>query len=214
MVKDVPIRPISYAARRLERKYQIRTVKCKGMPLRKVARDFATVYNAAFRQFDHYNPISAEAFYKLIRMLRPIADWHMLSITYIDDQPIGFSGFVPDLNPFLRHVRGKLSWWRLPGFLLRLKLSRQRSLKGIVFGIDADYQNQGIFSHIVDALYDQHTLDYYQDFFLATIRGHEKVMINTIQRLVVNVQRVHLTSTKMLDAQLPFEPNEFYDIID
>jgi hypothetical protein len=89
---------------------------------------------------------------------------------------------------------------------------RPQMVKGVAFGIHPDFQRKGIFPLMVDFLHTPHVLNRYSHIVLATIRGHNKVMIDTCAKLGVKPDRVHLAFRKMLDETLPFEPFDFTDV--
>lgn len=208
-VIDVPIKRFSSIAERVSKRYGLYTKKLCESNTDTFAQHFAQVYNLAFKDNPYFKPIQKEVIQKMFKQMRQILDDKMIAITYQDDRPVAFVGFIPDINPFLRGFRGKLNFLRTPVFLWRLKSTRKHLLKGIAFGIDPAYQRLGAFAVLINDCYTQHTLKRYSDFYLATIRGHNTVMIKSIENLGVKTQRVHLAFRKMMDPGLPLSPFEF-----
>ncbi|MEM6376612.1 MAG: hypothetical protein AAF705_00225, partial [Bacteroidota bacterium] len=96
--------------------------------------------------------------------------------------------------------------------LFKIRTTKSHLLKGIAFGIDPDYQRRGAFAELIDSIYNDYTKNRYSDYYLATIRGHNTVMVKSISNLGVKVERVHLAYRKMLDENLPLNPFEFMEI--
>ena len=121
-------------------------------------------------------------------------------------------GFIPDINPFLKSANGRLAWWRIPQLLWCIKNTKRHLLKGIAFGVDPEYQRKGAFAELIHSIYNEHTRTKYSDFYLATIRGHNRVMVKSISNLGVEVERVHLAYRKILDNSIPLEPFDFMEL--
>lgn len=212
-MNEVPIERFSQIADRVRKRYGFYTKAMKTqkrIPL--FARHFAQVYNVAFKDNPYFKPLEGAQVAKIFKVMQPIADFRMIFITYEAKKPVAFAGFIPDINPFLKKMQGKLKWYKLPGLLWKIRSTKRHLLKGIAFGIDPDYQRRGAFAELIDAIYNDHTQQRYSDYYLATIRGHNTVMVKSISNLGVKVERVHLAYRKMLDKKLPLNPFEFMEI--
>ncbi|MFM8449828.1 MAG: hypothetical protein ACKOAY_06955, partial [Haliscomenobacter sp.] len=136
------------------------------------AADFAEVYNAAFSGFEHFHPISNALVRNMLIQAKPIADPHIAAIAYYDGHPAGFIALYPDINPLLRHAKGKMNFWTIPIFLLKKKLTKTYNAKGLGFGIHPDYQAKGIFALLIDFLGTARNVQRYPRMCLAGIRTH------------------------------------------
>lgn len=181
--------------------------------LDQMAADFSQVYNRSFSHFPHFKPLSQQDMRTIFKDFLPIADPKTVAIAYQGARPVGIIVMLPEINEFLRAAQGKLNFWTLPGFLLRLRYTRRRrSIKGILFGVDPDFQGRGLLTVLVDHLYNDYLKKQYEYYYLTTIRGHNEIMVNSIIKLNVYVDRVHVAYRKMLDASLPFEPFPFRQV--
>ncbi len=210
-VRDVPMERFANLAERVRRQHNLTTRMLEKNNLPLFARHFSAVYNAAFKQNPYYKHLSAEQVLEVMKAARPVVDPKMVAFAYEGKKPIGFCAFLPDINPFLRPAKGRLTPIKLPFFLYRLKTARKLQGKGMAFGIDPQYQKKGVFSVLVDALSKSPTLQRYTDVYLATIRGHNKLMLKTTKNLGTTIDRVHIAYRKLLDDTLPFERFEFTD---
>jgi hypothetical protein len=208
---DVPANRLEAIARRARKRYGFSAKTLAQSNIQTFARHFAIVYNVAFADKPHFKPIPETNMYKLFKQLRPIADPNMVCIAYLGEQPIGFAGFIPDINPFLRKAKGKLNWLTLPGFFLRLKTTRIKPLKGIAFGIDPEYHGKGVFAVLTDFIYHQSTMTNYPHYYLAAIRAHNDIMVRSVKSLGVNIERIHLDMRRIIDPTISFEPNPFIE---
>lgn len=208
---DVPAQRLQAIAQRAEKRHGFVTKTLRESHFTTFARHFAQAYNAAFAEKPHFKPISESDMVSLFRKMRPITDPNMVCITYHGETPIGFAGFLPDINPYLKVARGQLNWRTLPGFLMRLKTARSKLLKGIAFGIDPQWQGKGVFAALVNHTYNQKTMDQYQNYFLAAIRAHNTLMVRSVKSLGVRVDRIHMSFRKKIDPMVSVSPYPFLD---
>lgn len=176
----------------------------------KYADDFCSIYNEAFKDYDHFHPLVREQVLAILMQMKPVADPFVVSFVYHKDQPVTFCAMMPEINEFLKNANGKLNIWTLPGFLLRKYWPNKKIIKGVAFGSHPDYQNKAGLAIIADYLYP-HGNKYYHSVVLTTIRGHNTKMIKTASNLGVKVNKVHIAYRKILDKNIAFEPFEFYE---
>lgn len=211
---EVPVHRFGALAKRMKERYPYRVESIDLNRLDWTAKHFATVYNSAFTHFPYFKPLDPALIEASLKQLKPIATNDMGCIAFYEDQPVGIGGLHPDINPFLKHAKGKLSWWRLPRFLYQLHFSRPQWLKGIIFGVHPDYQGKGVFALLIDHLAQVNNninLKRYSHLVLCTIRGHNDIMISTMNKLNVRPDRVHIAYRKMLREGLEVVPLQFID---
>lgn len=211
-ILDVPIDRFKTLANRVRERYGLTARLIELHKLDQYAADFSQVYNEAFKQFPYFKSLSAEQILQIFRQSKTIMDPNLICFAYTGEQPVGFCALLPEVNPFFKHTRGKLNLWTLPGFLWRLKTARPQMVKGVAFGIHPDFQRKGVFPLMVDYLYTPKIYNKYSHIVLATIRGHNKIMMDTCANLGVKPDRVHLAFRKMLDDTLHFKPFEFIEV--
>ncbi|MBB4078834.1 hypothetical protein GGR28_001451 [Lewinella aquimaris] len=217
VVSEFPGERLGKLAARVRDRYGLYTKQLDRKNLKQGAADFAEAYNAAFNHWPYFKPLTGDDIYPTFQQMKPIMDPHLTCIAYNKDgRPIGLAGLIPDINCFLGGVNGKLNWLGLPKFLYRLKFQKQpRNCKGIAFGIAKDYQRQGVYPLMVDAMFqsgDRHTSRTYRYVDMATIRGHNKLMVDTCRQMNTEIHRVHLAYRKALAADASWEPFEMMDV--
>ena len=217
VVAEFPGERLGKLAARVRERYGLYTEQIHAGNLRKGADDFAEAYNAAFNHWPYFKPLTGDDIYPTFQQMKPIMDPHLTCIAYNKEgRPIGLAGLIPDINCFLGGVNGKLNWLGLPKFLYRLKFQKQpRNCKGIAFGIAQDYQRQGVYPLMVDAMFqsgDRHTSRTYRYVDMATIRGHNKVMVDTCRQMNTDIHRVHLAYRKALTPEASWEPFAMMDV--
>ena len=208
---DVPIDRFIRLGERAKKLYPFTVEYLDPKRLDKYANDFAAIYNEAFKANPYFKPLSGDQVLQALGSLKPIMDPKMICFCYFDNIPVGFCAIVPDINKYLRQAKGKLNWRTLPAFLLKLKFDKKRDGKGIAFGIHPDYQRKGTYAVICEDMWKNSSNFDYERLVLATIRGHNSVMVKTTSGLGVRVEREHYTYRKPLKAGVTVEPFEFYE---
>lgn len=209
--KNIPFQRLSAIAKRAIDRSPIRVRPFRFAEVRDFARDFTIIYNASFQQFPHFHPLDPEEVANLMEKAKAIADPQLACLAYFDDQPAGFILLYPDINPLLKHAKGKLNAWTIPVFLLKNRMKTSFNAKGMGFGVHPDFQSKGIFAVLVDYLSSPRNLKRYPQMFLAGIRTQNHEIRSMYKKLKVEVDRVHVSYRKMLDDTLTFEPNEFIE---
>ncbi|PHI20545.1 hypothetical protein CEQ90_07270 [Lewinellaceae bacterium SD302] len=216
VVSEFPGERLGKLAARVRERYGLYTRQITKKTLRRDADDFAAAYNVAFNHNPYFKPLSGEDIYPAFQAMKPILDPHLTCLAYNkDDEPVGMAGLIPDLNCFLHGLDGKLNLFNLPRFLYRLKFQKERNCKGIAFGIAKDYQRMGVYPLMVDAMFqsgNRHTSRTYRYVDMATIRGHNDVMVSTCRQMNTEIHRVHLAYRKALVEGASWEPFKMIDI--
>lgn len=219
IVAEFPGERLGKLAGRVRERYGLYTRQINKGNLVQSAHDFAEAYNAAFNHWPYFKPLTGDDILPTFREMKPIMDPHLTCLAYNkDDRPIGLAGLIPDINCFLGGVEGKLDWKGLPRFLWRLKFQKKpRNCKGVAFGIVGEYQRMGVYPLMVDAMFqsgNRHTSRTYRYVDMATIRGHNQVMVKTCEQMNTRIHRVHLAYRKALVPEARWEAFAQMDISD
>jgi GNAT superfamily N-acetyltransferase len=196
IVKDVPIDRFQKLGQRIRERYGYYVKGISKNNLSESAQSIAKVYNEAFAPSANFSPIQPAVILDMLHEVSLFIDSRICCIAYDGDQPIGFCALLPDLNPFLKGLGGKLTGWRLPVFLARFFFKKQPSIKGIAFGIHPAYQSKGIYPLLVEYMGVPGVLQKYSKIFLATIRADNELMVKTTLNLGVEIERIHQTFRK------------------
>ena len=176
---------------------------------------FATAYNQAFKHWPYFKPLTGAEILPTFKAMKPIMDPHLTCITFDGDRPIGLGALIPDLNRYFKGLNGKLRWYQIPWFLYRLKYRPEPGCKGIAFGIDAEYQRKGVFPVMIEFMFktgNEHNSRVYGHVDLATIRGHNDIMVETCYTMGVSIHRVHQAYRKAIQPGLEWEPFKQLDV--
>jgi len=105
----------------------------------KIARE---IYNQAWSKNWGFVPWTEEEFDHMAEDLKLIAIPELALFAYIDDEPVGVSIPLPDINEILIKMNGRV----LPTGLFKLILGKNKVkyLRIAILGVKHDYQNKGI----------------------------------------------------------------------
>ncbi len=112
--------------------------------LKKFAKDFSIVYNAAWAQHDEGKEISYEQAVKLFNKMKPIIDEVLIWFVYYKEDPIAMWINIPDLNQYFKYFNGKFGWWQKLRLLILQRTRPSNKINGVAFGIVPKFQALGI----------------------------------------------------------------------
>lgn len=110
------------------------------------------VYNSAWDENWGFQPMTKEEFYALAEELRRGADRRLLLVAEAEGRPVGCALSLPDLNPAIRLLNGRLTPWGLARLWLASK--KVKRIRTLVLGVTPRYRRRG-----VDALLIRETVD-------------------------------------------------------
>lgn len=194
--KDIPMERFKALGSRIRERYGYFVKGISKKNLLDSAKSITSVYNKAFDTSPNFSPIEEEVVFDMLQEVSLFIDSKICCIAYDGQKPIGFCALLPDMNPYIKGLGGKLSGWRLPVFLSKFLCSRKKTIKGVAFGIHPDYQSKGIYALLVEYMGIPEVLEKYTRIFLATIRADNQMMVKTTMNLGVEIERVHLTFRK------------------
>lgn len=122
-----------------------------------------------------FAPMSEGEFDEMGKQLGRLVEPDFVLFVYYDDDPAGMVVILPDMNPLLKKLNGKIG---LTGIFKYLYYRRKLTgLRGILFGIKQKYQRLGLpaiyFDHLNRFLRDQHQ---YTEFELGwTLEDNENI---------------------------------------
>ncbi len=111
---------------------------------KKMACDFCSIYNKAWKDHEHFNPVTEEEIGKMIKSMKPLVLPELISFAYVEEEPVGFYISLRDVNPMMASFLGKFGWLQKLQLFWRLKTQKPKKLRSIVFGVIPEFQNKGI----------------------------------------------------------------------
>lgn len=115
------------------------------------------VYNGSMKDNWGFVSLSDAEFRYMAKRMATLADANLVLLAEVDDQPVGFSITLPDINEALLPLNGRLTNFGIPFNLVRL-LYRRRHIKTarmVVLDVMEQYRRRGIAEMLI-----LQTLDY------------------------------------------------------
>jgi hypothetical protein len=117
--------------------YEFKHFKAK--EIEKFAADFIEIYNDAWQDFENFVPIT----YTTILKMKPLMDENLIMFAYVNGEPASFNIVLPDANPMIKPLKGKLDLIGKLIFVYR-KWRGVSRMRAIVMGTKKKYQNHGL----------------------------------------------------------------------
>lgn len=175
--------------------------------LRRYASDFVEVYNAAWRRFENFKPITVDDAIREFKGMAPVIDEKYILFFYVDQEPAGFILALPDINKYFKPFKGKFGLINKLRFLLAIRFTRNDTLRGMVFGVHPKHQGKGIDAALIFKEWAaMREGGQYETFLINWIGGFNNKMQSLMKDVNAEVHKVHVTYRYMLDRSIPFEP--------
>jgi GNAT superfamily N-acetyltransferase len=113
-----------------------------GKDLRGRIRLFKELYNEYCSEHWAFVPFSDGEADELLRQFRRIGDPDLIFFVYHGNEPIAAALILPDLNPLLKRLNGRLGLIGLIKVLLHR--SKIKGLRGMAFGVRKQYRGTGV----------------------------------------------------------------------
>jgi len=115
----------------------------KAKQIEKYAADFIEIYNDAWRDFENFVPITYATILESFKKMKALMDEKLIWFAYINGEPASFTIILPDANPMLKPLNGKLD---LVGKLkfLYYRWKGVKRMRAIVMGTKQKFQNHGL----------------------------------------------------------------------
>lgn len=185
---------------------QFKVRSMKGESIEKITTYFLEVYNAAWGGIAGFKPMRLEQAKAIISTMQVIMDKDILLFAFLGEKPIGFYLNIPELNDFFKHLNGNMNWLGKLKFLMHLKLSKRKTMVGVVFGVSRAYQGRGVESALIKYCEDYVVpLNRYHETILTWIGDFNPRMIKVIENLGTELYRTLVTYRIYFDSRIPFE---------
>jgi hypothetical protein len=124
-----------------EKIMQTQDIQYKYLTKRDIERrseDIHTIFNLAWRQNWGHLDLTKRQIHMLIEELKLIAVPELSIFAEKDGKTVGFIISLPDINPGLRRLNGRLHPWKLPGPYKQLKTTKR--LRTIIMGVLPEFR--------------------------------------------------------------------------
>ncbi len=121
--------------------YEFKHLKAK--EIEKFAVDFMEIYNDAWRDFENFVPITHATIAESFNKMKPLMDENLIWFAYINGEPASFLIVLPDANPMIKPLKGKLDLIGKLKFVYK-KWRGVSRMRAIVMGTKQKFQNHGL----------------------------------------------------------------------
>ncbi|SDT38463.1 hypothetical protein SAMN05216490_3292 [Mucilaginibacter mallensis] len=121
--------------------YEFKHLKAK--EIEKFAADFIEIYNDAWQGFENFVPITYETILESFKKMKPLMDEKLIWFAYVNGEPASFNIILPDANPMLKPLNGKLDLIGKLKFLY-YRWKGVTRMRAIVMGTKQKFQNHGL----------------------------------------------------------------------
>lgn len=178
----------------------------EGLSLNQIADNFKTVYNAAWGGHDGFIDMHTNTARKIMTSLKPIYDPKIMVFVYYKNKPIAFYINIPELNEIFKYVNGNLNWLGKLKFLYHKLKKTPKTMVGIVFGVDKEFQGKGVEGAMIK--WSQLNIvgkTQYNKTVLTWIGDFNPKMLKVCDNLGAEVYRKYATYRFLFDREKPFE---------
>ena len=171
--------------------YEFKQLKVK--EIEKFVFDFIEIYNDAWSNFENFVPITYATILESFNKMKPIMDEKLIWFAYVNKEPAAFVIILPDANPMIKPLNGKLNLVGKFQFLYR-KWKGVTRMRAIVMGTKTKYQNHGLESGLFITL-GEYVLPrkQYTELELSWVGDFNKKMIAVHHAMGAVFGKKHLT---------------------
>lgn len=142
---DAPYKLPEWLNRLAERMAQKKEIHIRGFRLKDPNPEFALVreiYNDCWSDNWGYVPMTDHEMLEVGNSMVKIADPDLAFFIYFEDEPVGVCVILPDINPLLKRLNGRIGLFGL----LKVLLYRREitGLRCLIFGIKEKYRQMGL----------------------------------------------------------------------
>jgi len=132
-------------ATRLRTRWPVRIRSANFKNLRDESRRLREIFNQAWERNWGFVPFTEAEIEFMTEELKPLIVPEFAWVAEIDNEPVGFTLALPDINVVLRDLNGRLTRFGLPTGLIKLLRYKHRAQKGrlIALGVVQKYRRAG-----------------------------------------------------------------------
>ena len=191
---------------RISKNKAISAKRMKVKNLEKFAIDFTEIYNKAWANHGEGKQLTNAQTLKLFLTLKPVINEHISWFIYENEKPIAMWMNIPDLNQWFKYLNGKFGILQKLKFLLMKKLTKNKKMVGLVFGIVPEWQKKGIDGFMIweGTKHFRKATDF-EDYEMQWIGDFNPKMMKIAESLETEVTRKLATYRLLFDQEKEFE---------
>jgi GNAT superfamily N-acetyltransferase len=121
--------------------------------LAKRSEEVFQLFNEAWEPNWGHVPLTRRQFQELMHNVRPLLRPGLVNFLVDGDQLVGFAIALPELNPLIKELNGRLNLWGKLRLLYWAKFKPLRQIRSMVIGIKQPYQGKRLHHALIMAAY-------------------------------------------------------------
>jgi hypothetical protein len=178
--------------------------------LEEFAKDFTTVYNAAWAGHGGVKQLRKDQVLQMFKKMKPVMDEKIIWFAYHNEDPIAVFVNLPDLNQWFKYLNGKFDLLHKLKFLWIKKTKPCKKFTGLVFGIVPEFQGKGIDAFLIveaDKLVKSPEVPY-TEYEMQWIGAFNPKMLNVAEGIGDTFRsRILVTYRYLFDRTKEFKPH-------
>lgn len=167
---------------------------------RDLMRDTCSVLNDGFAQNPMFVPLTEEEFFFQAKEMMWVIDQRISPLVYHEGTPVGVVVCVPDLNPFIRAARSRMSW-TTPLHYLRYRMRRSRAAS-IFISVSRSFQDKGLAGAMLARMTDALKRGGYTHLGITWIADSNLPSLRQVEKMgAAKLHRLHLFRKRLPGAQ-------------
>jgi hypothetical protein len=167
--------------------------------LDKYASDFAEIYNGAWKQHEHFEPLTQRKVLKIMKSLKPVMREDLIWFTYDQQKPVAFYISIIEVNEIFKHLKGNLNLIGKLKFLYYKRVTPVTKIRGLVFGVIPSHQGMGITSGMMMKIFNIFKTDkHLKTSELAWIGDFNPRMLQLLETIGAREIKQHITYQKKI----------------
>jgi hypothetical protein len=121
--------------------------------LKKRGREVYDLFNEAWHRNWGHVPLTDRQYKMFFHELKPLLRPELSNIILDGDKLVAFNIAIPDINPFIQKLNGRLTWWDKLGLWYEAKFQPIKKARGLVLGVLQPYQNRRLHHALIIKTY-------------------------------------------------------------
>ncbi len=171
----------------------------------KFIRDFATIYDNAWRYHEHFKPLDLDEMRGFILGSKLMLEEKFIWFAYHEEEPIAVFAMIPDINQLLKRIDGKTHWLNVAKLLWYKKRRAMNRTRSLLIGISPKYQRSGIdaaiFWHLRPVMY---SMPWFTEMELSWAGDFNPKIISLYESVGGKHTKTHYTMRYLFDRSKPF----------
>ena len=111
------------------------------------------LFNEAWNRNWGHVPVTDRQFNKFFHELKPLLRPELINLILDGDRLVAFGIAIPDINPFIKKLNGRLTWWGKLQLWYEAKYRPYKKARGLILGVLQPYQNRRLHHALIIRTY-------------------------------------------------------------